>query len=141
MHRIFHIVKSLNQHHIVLTVDEALFLKLMEIKWGVPKYKDVLVPRLGGLHTAVNFHRVLGQHMEDSGLCELWISSGVIGPNAAQQVMAGKAYSRASHIHKLTYQALWRLLLPGLYEYIGTEDTRLQKKLHEAAEKALVDDL
>ena len=48
--------------NIVLTVDEALFCKLMELKWSLPKYSKI--PHLGGLHTILNFLRVIGQHMK-----------------------------------------------------------------------------
>ena len=40
----------------------------MELKWSVPEYKDILIPRRGGLHTAINCQGCLGQHMQDSGL-------------------------------------------------------------------------
>ena len=33
----------------VITVDQALFCKLMELKWGVTEYIDKLFTRLGGL--------------------------------------------------------------------------------------------
>ena len=53
--RILHIAQSLGQKFLVLTVDEGLFPKLMELKWSVSEYKDILIPHLGGLHTAMNF--------------------------------------------------------------------------------------
>jgi len=43
------------QHHIVITADEQLFYKLMELKWTKSEYKHFLVIRLGGLHTALKF--------------------------------------------------------------------------------------
>ncbi|KAL9951254.1 hypothetical protein ACROYT_G043888 [Oculina patagonica] len=73
--RIIQVAESFNQKHIVLTVDQALFPLLMELKWVVPEYKDVLIPRLGGLHTSMNFLKVLGQHIQDSGLPTIWIES------------------------------------------------------------------
>ena len=47
--RILHITASFQQQHAVPTVDQALFPALMELKWANPQYKDVLIPRLGGL--------------------------------------------------------------------------------------------
>ena len=61
--RILRIAQFLGQNFLVLTVDEGLFPKLIELKWSVPEYKDILIPRLGGLHTAMNFQGCLGQHM------------------------------------------------------------------------------
>ena len=56
------------QEHTVITVDQALYCKLMELKWSVEEYKEKLIPRLGGLHTAMNFLKVIGDHMAGSGL-------------------------------------------------------------------------
>ena len=48
--RIVQVTESFKQKHVVLTVDQALFPLLMELKWVVPEYQDCLIPRLGGLH-------------------------------------------------------------------------------------------
>ena len=48
-----------DQEHTVITVDQALFCKLMELKWSVEDYWDKLIPRLGGLHTAMNFLKAI----------------------------------------------------------------------------------
>ena len=42
-----HTAGKLGQHYVVLTVDEALFCKLMELKWAKPEYRDFLIVRLG----------------------------------------------------------------------------------------------
>ena len=47
-------------------IDEVLFPKLMELKWSVAEYKDVLIPCLGGLHIAMNFLGVIGRHNYES---------------------------------------------------------------------------
>ena len=79
-----------------MTVDQALFPALMELKWEIPQYKDIWIPRLGGLHTSKSFLKVLGQHTADSGLtvrADVWIESGILGPNSAQQAREGKLYA------------------------------------------------
>ena len=55
--------------------------------------------------------------MKGTGLVDSWVESGLLGPNAADNVMSGKAYKRAMRVHKLTLQALWRLLVPLLFKY------------------------
>ncbi len=84
----------------------------MELKWSNALYKETVIPCLGGLHIAVNFLGVIGKHMEDSGLCDLWVEADVLGANAAQNVKSGKCYNCAMRAHKLTLQALWLLHLP-----------------------------
>ena len=73
----------MEQEHVVLTEDEDLYPKLMELKWSVDQYKDILIPCLGGLHIAKNFLGVLGRHMVESDLCELWVECDALGANAA----------------------------------------------------------
>ena len=98
-----HVADAFNQLHVVLTVDQALFPQLMKLKWSVPAYKDRLIPRLGGLHTLLNFLKVIGQHMQDSGLADVWIESGLMGPNATDQALSGNNFSRGARAHKITF--------------------------------------
>ena len=63
------------------------------------------------------FLRTIGDHMKGTGHVDSWVESGLLGPNAADKVMSGKAYKRAMRVHKLTLQALWRLLVPLLFKY------------------------
>ena len=48
----------------------------------------MLIPCLGRLHIAMNFLGVIGRHMSESGLSELWIGCDLLGSNAAQHIMA-----------------------------------------------------
>ena len=77
--RELHVAQSVEQEHVVLTVDEDLYPKLLELKWSVDQYKDILIPCLGGLHIAMNLLGIIGRQ---SGLCELWVECDVSGANA-----------------------------------------------------------
>lgn len=59
------------QEHTVITVDQALYCRLMQLKWSVPEYQNKLIPRLGGLHISMNCLKVLGDHMDGCGLAEV----------------------------------------------------------------------
>ena len=105
-------IKTCNQNLLgtdtrVLTTDMAPYYKLMEMKWK--KNDDTLIPRLGGLHIAMNFEKVLGQHMQSSGPLEALVESGIMGPTSAQQVMDGKHYACAIRAHKLTYSQILQM--------------------------------
>ena len=132
--RCWHISQDLGQKYVVLTVDEALYCKLMELKWAIPEYRDFLIPRLGGLHVSLNFLKTIGKHVQSSGLAEVWIESGILGPNATEQAMVGKPYARAIRAHKLTFQALWHLLLPDLLNFLQEKDFDLKNDILQAAE-------
>ena len=66
----------------------------------------MLIPRLGGLHVSMNFLKIYGQHMTDSGLVQVWVESGLLGVNSAEHAMDGKSYAKGIRAHKLTVQAL-----------------------------------
>lgn len=120
-----HVANTLGQKHVVLTVDEALYCKLMELKWARDEYQDFLIVRLGGLHILMNFMKIIGTHVQSSGLLDAWIESDIIGPKAAEQVLNGKAYARGIRMHKLTIQALWRILLPQLLLYVDNTQLKM----------------
>ena len=61
-----HIAEILGQEHVVLTADEALFSRLMELKWS--QDYSFLIPKLGGLHISMNFMKALGKHFKATGL-------------------------------------------------------------------------
>ena len=127
--RCMYIASQLGQKYTVLTVNQALYFKLMDLKWNVPEYEDKLKPGLGGLHISMNFLKVIGQHMKDSGLCEAWVEAGILGAGTAEHVMTGKVYSKGMRTHKLTLQAIWRLLLPSLTDNVQLKDSPLMEKI------------
>ena len=121
------------QEHTVLIVDQALFCKLMELKWAVPEYQNKLIPRLGGLHVAMNFLKTTGDHMDSSGLAEVWVESGLLGQGTLERVLVGKAYNKAMRAHKLTLQVLWRLLMPTLLSFVAETDKECHDEVYSMA--------
>jgi len=115
--RYMHISAALGQQHTVLTVDQALYCKLVELKWAIPEYQKKLVVQLRGLHISMCFQKATGNHMKGSGLVEAWVESGLLGPNATEHVMNGKAYKRTMRAHKITLQSLWQLVMPFLLAF------------------------
>ncbi|KAJ8893011.1 hypothetical protein PR048_005592 [Dryococelus australis] len=104
--------------HTVITVDEALYCRFMELKWSVPEYQEKLIPRLDGLHISMNFIKAIGQHMGGSELAEVWLESGLLGQGAVELVLAGKAYNKYMRAHKLPLQPLWRILVPTFLPFL-----------------------
>lgn len=132
--RLVHVTAALKQKYTVVTVDQALFPILMELKWSQAPYKNTLIPRLGGLHICMNFLKVLGQHTEDIGLEDVWTESELLGPISTQKVLNGKSYAKGVRAHKLTLQALWQLLLPQLLSYLEEHDHILKEDLVKMAQ-------
>ena len=132
--RAIRVAKSLGNKYAIVTVDQALFPKLMELKWTVPEYKDILIPRMGGLHISMNFLKVIGQHMEDSGLVEVFVESGLLGPNTAGKVMDGKSFAKGMRAHKIMWQSLWGILLPQIQLYLEENVPELSNSIQAATQ-------
>lgn len=116
------VADKLNYQYVVLTVDQQLHIKLLDVKWSSPLFQERVVLMMGGFHIACNYMKAIGQHMINTGLTEMWIDCGVLSEGSTQKVLSGKAYAKGMRIHKLTYQALWRILMPKFLEFLEQEN-------------------
>ena len=80
----------------------------MPLKWSVSEYRNVLIPKLGGLRIFWHLLKVIGQHIQDSGLNVIWIESDLLGGTTTEHVMTGNDYAKAkgTYAHKITIQAM-----------------------------------
>ena len=67
-----HVVNALWQKYVVLTVDEAFFCKLMELKWANQQYTEFFILHLGCLHSTMDFLKANDQLLQPTGLQEVW---------------------------------------------------------------------
>lgn len=120
---------KLNYPYVVLTADQQLHIKLLDVKWSSSIFQERLILKMGGFHIACNYMKAIGQHMEYTGLAEMWVESGLLAEGSALKVLNGKAYAKGMRIHKLTYQALWRILLPKFLGFLETEYFEIYEKI------------
>ena len=99
--------RRLGQTVFILTWDEALYSKAQIVKWRNPDEFADLFNRLGRFHRATNFMGDTGTIMENSGLEDLFVESGIHGSAMVAKIFGGKAYKRGAH--KLAFEALSRL--------------------------------
>ena len=71
---------------------------------------------LGAFHTLASYLGALGKRLRGSGFSEIIIKSGVCASGSLEHVLTGKHYNIAMRIHKLTLEALERLLF---HEFIS----------------------
>ena len=131
LERSISVADRLGENYVVLTADQALYCKLIELRWFDERYQDRIILKMGGLHIALNFQKAIGQQMQASGLSEVWTESGVVGEGAASLILNGKSYAKAMRVHKLTYKALWQLLLPAFLAFVENKDPELAKMVSE----------
>ena len=74
---------ALKQKFTILTFDEQLYCKAKMLQWYRSDECQNLVVMLGGFQIQMNFSKVIGQHMEDSGLKDILVESDVYGENTA----------------------------------------------------------
>ena len=101
--------RRLGQTVVILTWDGALYSKAQIVKWRNPDEFANLFNRLGGFHRATNFMGDIGTIMENSGLEDLFVGSGIHGSAMVAKILGGKAYNRGIRAHKLAFEALSRL--------------------------------
>ena len=99
--------KGLGQKYTVITFDEQLYCKAKMLQWQHQVECQDIIILLGGFHVQMNFSKVIGQHLADSGLVDILKSSKVFGKNTAENIMKGKGWNRVARAHKLTFEALW----------------------------------
>ena len=136
INRFVSISKHLQQKHTIIAMDQPLYSRGKELIWSNPEmYSDVIL-LMGDLHILFNFLKGIGQHLESSGLEDIWVETGLFGPNTTDSMMEGKAYYRAVRGHTLAYEALWRFWWTKFMEWVGESEhlTEIQaqvKKLEE----------
>lgn len=108
INRFMAISNHTGQKYTIITADQPLYSREKELVWANPKFENVIF-LMGGLHICFNFLKAIGQHMESSGLDDLWTESGVYAANTTETMLDGKAYYRAVRGHQLTYEALWHI--------------------------------
>ena len=106
----------------VITMDEGLYNKAKMLQWGKTQVlKDVIIV-LGGFHTLMTFSKVIGKYLQSSGMAEMWAESEVFGETTAGNILKGKLWNRVIRAHKLSYEALWRVLWPILTKRAKDKD-------------------
>ena len=101
---------------------------------GTTKKSEDIIILLGGFHVQNNFSKVIGQHLADSGLRDILEESGVFGKNTAENIMKGKGWNRLPRAHKLTFEALWRILWPTFLQWVDGNDSTIDNSCLELAD-------
>ena len=113
------------QQYTFVTFDLAVAKKANYFVLKNPERFGNVIVRMGFFHTIRSLFGALGSKMKGSGLSEILIESGVWASGSLEKVMSGKHYNRALRTHKLTLEALERLLVCNFKEKNDTNDTPL----------------
>lgn len=125
---------ALEQTYTVLTFDEQLYCKAKMLQWAKPDECKNLVVMLGGFHIQMNFTKIIGQYMADSGLKDILVESGVYGENTAESILNGKQWNRTIRAHKLVFEALWRILWQKILHWLNENEVQIDADINQVSE-------
>ena len=101
-------VDDLESDCIFLHVDEAVYCKMMMVKWLNQGQYDKIIPLFGGFHRLLVKLKFLHKKFGVLGLKEWWIDSEAIQPGSANKADEGRHYFRSVRIQKQSFEALIR---------------------------------
>ena len=134
-----------NRSYCIVTFDQPLFIKAVDIVHANAELCYSVIVRLGGLHITFSYMGSDGYIMSGSGQEQMWSTAYAEG--SIPQVMSGHSYSRALRAHILSVQSIASVLLsaPGvldqvddtwydlLHESIALEDAISTKEVFQVA--------
>ncbi|KAG1714540.1 hypothetical protein GQR58_001134 [Nymphon striatum] len=112
------IQQHLSLDKIAVIMDQALYAKAAEVAWKHKLRFDSLLLMMGNFHIICYMLSIIGKLFRDAGLWDLAVESGVIAEGSIDKVLDGKQYNRGVRLHKLTYEALMRLVWKGFLEWL-----------------------
>ena len=89
------------------------------------EFKNTVI-RMTGFHIALNYLSLLGKKYVQSGLEDLLIESGVYAVGTTSVLMLGKSYNTGIRTHKLSMEALFRLLWQALLDWLSKQADELE---------------
>ena len=80
--------QTLSLKEVDLVADHTIFSKLLKVITGSdPETRSLINLRMAGFHIACVFLAVTGKRFAESGLSDLVIEAGILGPNAVERTM------------------------------------------------------
>ena len=95
------------QKYTIFTTDQQLYRVVLAIMWVYPERFKYFIPRLGGMHTLMNFVGSVGTLMTNTGLEELMQAAF----GGVQKMLTGKNFPQNVRALRMTVETLLRELL------------------------------
>ena len=110
------IATSTENQRLIISLDLQLYAKALQLK----DKKDInsnFIFRLGELRVVFAFLKTMGKYIENSGLDQVFIESGIYGPTTLNQVVKGKHMKRCLEAYMYLYLALFKLYTDELFRH------------------------
>ena len=112
----------------VLTFDQPLYLKALQITLCEESGLSDIVLKLGSFHNGMTFLCTIGDTMANTGLKEC--IQTMYSENSTKSILKGKAYVKAIRAYTVVYSALFRLLIEET-EDLSDDEKALLKVTYE----------
>lgn len=100
-----------------------------------------IVLRMGTFHTICTFLSIIEKRLEDAGLKDIFVESGVLAEGSVAVVLEGRKYNRAIRVHKLMYEAFMRLSWSGFQTWLeeNQQNMRLVNAVYDNIKKLVLE--
>ena len=114
------IAESVGDDHVWIVADQDIYAPGQETVWT--RGDDNVHFRLGGLHISDIYMSCIGDHINGSQLSDLWIEAKIATSGEVDKILGGRDYKAGLRLHKITWQAAWRIILPMFFTYLEESD-------------------
>ena len=114
----------------------ALYIEAKRLQTSRNDMNDIIL-RPGELHIVMAMLRSIGKYIEDSGIDQCWIESGLYGPNTVKQILNGNHVKRGIKAHLITLQSLFHLYQDAFFETQKDLKDELNDTISTAIEKSV----
>ena len=90
--------------------------------------------RIGEFHTVLCAIRVIGTFIENTGIDDSWVESGIYGTATAPQIMKGRHVKRSVNAHCITLQVLFDLFFEAFKSDMDSSQMQMALFVEEKCE-------
>ena len=116
-----------NKQYCIVTFDQPIFIKAVDIVWASQDLFQSVIVRLGGLHMTFSFMESDGHINSGSGQEQFWET--VYASGSVPQMMNGHSYKRAIRANILTAQSIMNCIMTcSPFEINDLDKVAIQRK-------------
>ena len=119
--------RKLGLEEVIIGMDLDIYAKAQYIVWKQPGEFGDVVLRMGAFHTAMTSIAVIGKRFGDGGLSDLLIEGSIVAASSMSGVLEGRQYNRAMRAHTIVMEAIQRLRLRSLKEWLEENENDAYK--------------
>lgn len=121
----------------VISLDIGLYVPAKQLQMHRNDLDNIIL-RPGELHTVMAMLRAIGTYIDNSGIEQFWVESGIFGNSTVRQIMDGKHVNRGVEAHLTMLQALHTLYIEAFLKenpHHEEEYLKLSNLVHDSCKE------